>query len=478
MSELSNRDARAVPENSDVDERQPVTGSRLNSAPIRNNFRIIKDEIEELQRRRYPMLIRTISDTYNNPLPSLLLGEPLQYGNDQLWIGSPSSTAPNTESVNYRLMWYGSDQTWVGRNNSVASGTATIFGSSNTIASYFGGGNSYGNLLLGASNTINMNSNLGDTSYNVFIGRNNRATGATRVSNTTVVGYNNDLSGSSTNHGVNDTVVVGANNNLWTSASNSNYNVILGVNNSLSPTYHNACQTMTRNIVIGSNIYVQSGCSTPVYNNTVIGDSVYMNVYQGRYWDNVLIGNTSAGTITSMQRCVGVGRQLNGPLDPDSMGGVGNVADAVAIGYGATFYHRAAHIGGNEVQSISYGTGTGTMFVPRCDPRLKEGIEDADIDRCLADIERLPIKRYSYKDFVKAPRDRTVTGFLSSDFKKVFPKQVIIDRYQAGDEVIEDCESVDPSQLIPTLVAAVQALSAEVKRMHNEAPPATARRRA
>ena len=143
------------------------------------------------------------------------------------------------------------------------------------------------------------------------------------------------------------------------------------------------------------------------------------------------------------------------------------IEDSVGIGYGAILYNRGGHIGNNQMDTISYGNGTGQSFWPRCDPRLKDGIVDADIDRCLADIERLPIKRFSYKPFMRATRDRTVTGFLSTDYKKVFPKQVVEDRYLAGDEVIEDCESIDPSQLIPTLVAAVQALSAEVKRIHN-----------
>lgn len=145
---------------------------------------------------------------------------------------------------------------------------------------------------------------------------------------------------------------------------------------------------------------------------------------------------------------------------------------------------NTAQIGNDNLTNIYYGPGTGTAFTNISDRRLKEEIEDADIDICYADIKFLPLHRFKYKDFVGNEGDQHLTGFIADEFEKVFPKATIkrdqkfpvLD--ENGDPVIEDgkpklqeikdCASIDTSQVVPTLLGAVQKLMEKVERLEAE----------
>jgi len=186
--------------------------------------------------------------------------------------------------------------------------------------------------------------------------------------------------------------------------------------------------------------------------NTDVPEPIKDSVIIG--WDN----DFATGATGGYSDLLGIGAQLDKQ-------GVTQLSESIAIGNRAKFYPGGIHLGNDNHTTISYGPGTGTAFTNRSDARLKDNIINADIERCLADIKRLPVKRFSYKPFVRSTRDRTVTGFVAAEFARVFPKSIVRDRYQRGNHVIEDCLSTDTSQLVPTLVAAVQALSAQVEAL-------------
>jgi hypothetical protein len=278
-----------------------------------------------------------------------------------------------------------------------------------------------------------------------------------------------------------DNAIFGPRNLMQGSRSIYARNILIGTENRMGITAGGPANAMPRNYhdvtVIGGYNWL-SGYAT-VYNKLLVfggsntlgnvefpmpspPDAFQRSIFMGwdnkledSYEDTYLIGNADGGELPASARVIGIG----GALDTN---GNTTLADAVTIGHGAKFYPAGAHIGGDNTTTISYGPGTGTAFTNRSDARLKDNIVAADVERCLADINRLPVKRFSYKSFVRSGRDRTVTGFRADEFARVFPKSVVRDRYQKGNHVIEDCLSTDTSQLVPTLVAAVQALSAQV----------------
>jgi len=160
----------------------------------------------------------------------------------------------------------------------------------------------------------------------------------------------------------------------------------------------------------------------------------------------------------------------------NSRGGAADQAsNQIVIGANASGWgSNTAHIGSGNM-TISFGTGTGTAFTNRSDSRIKENIIDADLSMCYEDIKSLPLKRFKYKDFVGNTGDKHLTGFLSSDFAQLLPKAVhkASQYFEVTDEngevldgvLIEDCESIDTSQILPTLFGAVQMLMKKVEAL-------------
>ena len=237
-----------------------------------------------------------------------------------------------------------------------------------------------------------------------------------------------------------------------------------------------------------------------LHSNTTGSNNVALGAQAGRYLSD---GSTQQ---TTASNSVFIGSGTKGSASNSQ-------SNQIVIGYGAQGYgSNTAHIGNSSVASISYGAATGTAFTNRSDPRIKEDIKDADLDICLNSIKALPLRYYKYKDFVGNEGDQHVLGFLSTEFGEILPKAVhrntmtfderdedgnVIYETRLVDElmdeevevvnsetgearielqsvtkqiekevpkqiVIEDCESVDSSQLVPILWGAVQKLVTEI----------------
>ena len=286
----------------------------------------------------------------------------------------------------------------------------------------------------------------------------------------------------------------------------------------------NANTTGNENTFIG----FQAGCAnTTGVQNTFIGNIAGGGKITGH--SNTCVGHRAgqflsdgSTTQTTMVHSTYLGSLTKGSSS-DSQ------SNQIVIGYGAQGYgSNTAHIGNSSVASISYGAATGTTFTNRSDPRIKENIKDADLEKCLENVKSLPLHYFKYKDFVGNEGDRHVLGFLSPEFGEILPKAVhrntmtfderdaggnviyetrLVDEYideevevevevadsitdpETGETrtqtrtearielqsvtkqiekevpkqiVIEDCESVDSSQLVPILWGAVQKLVTEI----------------
>jgi len=125
---------------------------------------------------------------------------------------------------------------------------------------------------------------------------------------------------------------------------------------------------------------------------------------------------------------------------------------------------NSIQLGSSAYTSIYWGSGTSASFNTTSDERIKENIVEANTTICLSDVNRLKVKRFNYKDFVGSNTDKTVTGFIAQDFREVFPKQVneinkVYSQEGKEDIVFEDLLSIDTSQVIYTLVGAIQELT-------------------
>lgn len=113
------------------------------------------------------------------------------------------------------------------------------------------------------------------------------------------------------------------------------------------------------------------------------------------------------------------------------------------------------------------------------DERLKENIEDADLDICYNAVKNIPLKRYKWKDEIYSAEqvaDRSKIGWIAQDVQAVFPKAVSEHKFvynQVKDEddnvvsedSIDDCLSLNSDQIYAALFGAVQKLMGEVESL-------------
>ena len=145
-------------------------------------------------------------------------------------------------------------------------------------------------------------------------------------------------------------------------------------------------------IVIGTNSNI--AYETP--NTISIGNSNYISGYYGNS-NSIAIGSSN---YISSSNSIAIGNNIS--INSTGTGWIGD--------YNLEYLYR--------------GTGTNSSFNTTSDERIKENIEDADLDKCLDSINRIKVRRFNYKDFVKHPKDKHVTGFIAQEFKEVFPKAV------------------------------------------------------
>jgi len=259
-------------------------------------------------------------------------------------------------------------------------------------------------------------------------------------------------------------------------------------------------RALTNNITGFNNIAMGSEALSGVFigsRNVGIGSSVMGTENAGDAYDNVIIGHNAAFI------SAGTGAVVIG----SNAGSVSNITTNVLIGHNAStptpggnnIIAIGAFATGGSANSITLGNNQITQL--RCqvttitalsDRRVKEDLEFADIDRCLADVKRLPVSRYKYKDFTGTHLDTHVTGFLAEDVEKVFPKSVTTNTEQfplydtdgkpstetvegADGETyeqpimmtIEDVKSITMTEAVPTLWGAVQALLARVEYLES-----------
>lgn len=97
------------------------------------------------------------------------------------------------------------------------------------------------------------------------------------------------------------------------------------------------------------------------------------------------------------------------------------------------------------------------------DERLKEDIQDADLELCYNVVKQLPLKYYKWKDdFAEDTKteDMHRLGWIAQDVEKVIPKAVSQSDYRG----IPDCRNLNTDQIIAHLYGAIKYLQQSVAK--------------
>ena len=116
-------------------------------------------------------------------------------------------------------------------------------------------------------------------------------------------------------------------------------------------------------------------------------------------------------------------------------------------------------IGGNARKSTS------TSWLTGSDERVKENIEDANLDICYNTIKNLKLRRFKWKEEIYPDyTDRNVIGFIAQEVEQYFPNSV----RQNNEHGFIDFKSIDVDQVYKTMYGALQKVISELEILEEE----------
>jgi hypothetical protein len=121
-----------------------------------------------------------------------------------------------------------------------------------------------------------------------------------------------------------------------------------------------------------------------------------------------------------------------------------------------------------EVTGTAAKTGGGS-WSSTSDRRLKEEIENADLDRCYETVKNLTLRRFKWKDnienFSEHQRDKRVVGWIAQEVEEVLPKSIETFDEKYG---MEDIKFLNTDQIYATMYGALQKAIQKIESLESE----------
>lgn len=142
------------------------------------------------------------------------------------------------------------------------------------------------------------------------------------------------------------------------------------------------------------------------------------------------------------------------PLQRLDVRGSAAITGSLGIGGGASASNPQYLLQLQRDSAAKPSTSTWTVF---SDARLKERIEDCDLERCAEIVRSVPLRRFTWREDVHAADDvpdRSKLGFVAQEVQRAFPKAVAAQPAHG----LEDCLSLNADQMMMALYGAVRHL--------------------
>ena len=105
------------------------------------------------------------------------------------------------------------------------------------------------------------------------------------------------------------------------------------------------------------------------------------------------------------------------------------------------------------------------LWLTGSDERVKENIEDADLNICYNIVKNLKLRRFRWKDdYYPNINDRNSVGFIAQEVEQVFPKAVLGDDNVLNGKVVKNFKSLDSDQIFKTMFGALKKV---IQRLEN-----------
>ena len=257
----------------------------------------------------------------------------------------------------------------------------------------------------------------------------------------------------------------------------TNQNVGVGVTPSAWGSLFKVVQVGSLTAIRGST--ATSGFSSNAYydgtNFKYITSAVATDYYQNNgqhYWQIAASG--TAGNTISFTQAMTLDASGNLTVGPSGAGSMAFIPAGNASGspYSAAYsssnsssytYHSMYYTGGSQYQFYVDWGGTvharSITITSLSDQRLKTNIKD--ISTGLSQILALQPRNFDWLDGSKT----NASGFIAQEFQQIFPNSVT--NFKAGENGVEYL-AMNHEELIPTLVKAIQELSAQVTTLQTQ----------
>ena len=120
-----------------------------------------------------------------------------------------------------------------------------------------------------------------------------------------------------------------------------------------------------------------------------------------------------------------------------------------------------------ELSTDSAAKASTSTWTISSDIRLKENIEDADLDLCYNNFKQINLVKYKWKNNIYSNdqiNDRSQLGWIAQDIEQIFPKSIITkNKFD-----IIDCKFLNSDQLLSTLYGTVQKLINNFESQENK----------
>ena len=114
-----------------------------------------------------------------------------------------------------------------------------------------------------------------------------------------------------------------------------------------------------------------------------------------------------------------------------------------------------------EVNGTAAKTGGGT-WTSTSDARLKENIQDANLDVCYDTVKNLKLRRFRWRDDVEGITDKNVIGWIAQEVEEVLPKSVSTVDEKYG---LEDVKFLNADQIYAAMFGTIQKLIEDKERL-------------
>lgn len=111
---------------------------------------------------------------------------------------------------------------------------------------------------------------------------------------------------------------------------------------------------------------------------------------------------------------------------------------------------------------------TTTTWLVDSDQRVKENIEDADLDLCYNNVKNMNLKRFKWKEeFYPEVTDRNSVGFIAQEVEQVFPKSVLKADEEINNQFVSDFRSLDADQIYKSMYGGLQKCILKLEDLKN-----------